>query len=210
MAQKDIPSQQYSLIHQLVIHEAQAQWNTSNFFLVANTFLATLLGTNILTKNGIPFINVSLIILGLVISILWFLSYIRTSSYYKLRMYQAKKIEGKLNLKEHEKVFTGLAEKFAEGKKEIKLKNKKEYIYFNFLGSHIGISNLTIIKILCLSYIIFYLILLGYQSQCINLLWSLIQQTFLKPHFFLLFNFYIKLFGYRDIFVGTSQLNLFL
>ena len=76
-----------------VLNDAEILWQSSHLFLLGNSILAGFIGTRIIggiMRNWETFILSSL---GFLISVLWLLSYIRLSNYYKFRIDQAKQRE---------------------------------------------------------------------------------------------------------------------
>ena len=149
----------YELAHAAVLSEANVLWNSSQVFLVANSFLAGFIGTNLtgfsIHTNTIGIFLLS--VLGITISTLWFLSYGRTSKYYKFRIAQAREREP-----EGWMLLNGDAKEFSEGGtieiKEINKFNKviEQKYYFRFYER---LSSLWIVRILAIGFIIFYAII---------------------------------------------------
>lgn len=141
----------YKLAHQAVLSEAHILWQSSNVFLVANTILSAFIGSgllntgeNITLKSNPAMFFLSII--GLVISILWWGSYRRTSNYYKFRMAQATQREPKdWNL------FEGDGKNFADGN-TIEI-NSEKYS----LGAGKTFRNHRVVTILAILFIILYL-----------------------------------------------------
>lgn len=80
----------FKLAHASVTTEAHLLWQSSELFLVANTLLAGFISTN-LQRNTIIICLLSFV--GIVVSMLWLLSYTRMLNYYKFRIAQAKQRE---------------------------------------------------------------------------------------------------------------------
>ncbi len=159
----------YELSHSLVIHEAQAQWNVANIFLVANAVLAGFIGTNLNNysdKSNIvsPILSI-LPIVGIIICLLWLLSLIRTSNYYRFRMAQASQREPSGWM-----LFSGDGKEISRGK-TISMRRTQldtgadRNIFYNedFNLGKVGwvtfpwtISNLSIIFLLCITFVTFY------------------------------------------------------
>ncbi|OGG03959.1 hypothetical protein A2W14_05855 [Candidatus Gottesmanbacteria bacterium RBG_16_37_8] len=141
----------YSYLYKLVLHESKAVWDTGQLFLLSNAFLAAIIGTNFGNNSNDwrnQFIFWLLALLGLVISLLWLLSFNRTKNYYHFRMAQAKKMEKNLF-----EIFSGDGERIANGE-SIKI-NGKEY---SLKICCLNLSSLTIVNIVIFVFIIFYLI----------------------------------------------------
>lgn len=135
----------YELSHTFVIHEAQAIWNTSQLFLVANTFLAAIIGTNFTSNNEVRFY---LSLLGMAISLLWLASCIRTTKYYRFRIAQARQREPKGWM-----LLDGDAKNLADGD-TIEIGCKKYSLRLPILGTNL--SNLYIVVLLIISFLVFY------------------------------------------------------
>lgn len=114
--------EKYSYLSTIVLHESKAMWETSNLFLLANTILATFIGTSFLNnfKKGFEysFIFFMLPFLGFIISVLWMFSYKRTSKYYKFRMAQIRELEKRIN-KGGVDIFAGKPKEVSDGNKVI-------------------------------------------------------------------------------------------
>ncbi len=144
----------YKLYFEYVLHESKAVWDTGQLFLVANTFLAAILGSNI-PNNQIGFdINRKitfwfLSIIGLLISIFWLVSFERIKKHYHFRMNQAKKLEDGFE------IFSGKAERLAHGGVE---KINDEKYDFKLFGL-INISSFISLRIIIFSFFFFYVYL---------------------------------------------------
>ena len=145
----------YKLLYNLVLHESNAVWNTGQLFLIANTFLAAIIGTNFPNFSNTPDWNKELIfwllsLLGFLISVLWFFSFNRTKKYYHFRMAEAKEKEKEL---QDINIFSGSAENLAYG--GVIKSNKEKYdlkVFFRLLN----LSSLKIVNIVIIIFIIFY------------------------------------------------------
>jgi len=140
----------YERAHAAVLNETQILWQLSQVFLLANSFLAGFIGTNFIDgkiKDSAGVFALSFI--GFIISVLWWLSYTRTSNYYKFRIAQAKQREPK-----NWKLYKRDGELFSQGIK-IEIEGKS---YGFGMGK---LSSLWIIRILAWVFIIFYCII-GY------------------------------------------------
>jgi len=150
----------YKLSHALVIHEAQAQWNVSALFVLANSVLAGFIGTNLLQTNKPQPEILTLKILvgiGLTLTILWFFSNLRTSNWYRFRMAQAKQREP-----DGWMLFNDDAEN--ESKGDTIIIKEEEYNLSRFFCHNLcfNISNLTIVTLMCIIFIVFYLYLFAH------------------------------------------------
>ena len=127
-----------------VLNETLVLWQLSQVFLLGNTFLIGFIGI-IFERTNDKTALIPLSIIGLLISILWFFSFMRISKYYEFKIAQAKQREpdGWMLLRED-------GENFSEGD-SVKINDKK---YSVGLGR---LSNLAIVKILILIFMIFYL-----------------------------------------------------
>jgi hypothetical protein len=145
----------YELSHAQVFYEAQAIWNSSNIFILSNTFLAAFIGTNFTNNTATSHVGIIILsILGILLSCLWFLTASRTANYYRFRLAQAKQKEP-----EGWMIFNGDGENFADGDSiEIEMKRHNVKIWFNIVSLQLG--NLTIIKTLSATFIVFYFFVL--------------------------------------------------
>lgn len=148
----------YELAHSTVLSESHVLWNSSQVFLLANSFLAGFIGTNLTGATVRSDIAGMLLlsILGIIISSLWFLSYGRTSKYYKFRIAQARQREP-----EGWMLLGGDTKKFAEGESiDIEEKNVRDQIEVQkyFFKFYERLSSLWIVRILAICFIIFYTI----------------------------------------------------
>lgn len=157
--------EEYRLYYDLVLHESKAVWDTGQLFLVANTFLAAILTTNLPdlstrvdTTKSITFF--ALIVLGFLISVLWLFSFKRTKKYYYFRMAQARKFENG-EKSELPQVFSGDAYDLANGSRKIVEGEKYDLKVFGI----IDLSSLKIVEIVIWLFILFY-----FSIFCINLL----------------------------------------
>ncbi len=149
----------FKIAHANVLAEQQLLWQSSQLFLVANSFLVGFIGTsltNSLKNNKFGILLLSII--GIIISILWLLSYTRILNYYKFRIAQAKQREPKDWM-----IFNGDGEAFSKG--ESIMINGGRYTFG--IGK---LSNLIIVRILVGLFIVFYLIafsinILGMQNN---------------------------------------------
>ena len=152
MKKEDLELEKYKLLSTVVLHESKAMWETSQLFLFSNTILATILGADIFGRiqHASKIIFWLLPLLGLLISVLWFFSYNRTSRYYKFRMAQARNIEPK-----DFHIFEGIPNDIANG--EIVHVNGKHYSV-RVLGCNF--RSLVIVNLIIISFIIFYLLII--------------------------------------------------
>ena len=144
----------YKLYFECTLHESKAIWDTSQIFLLANTFLASFIGSNIY-KNTIEDINhkimyLALPLLGLAISLLWLTSFERIKKHYYFRMYQTKSLENDFQ------IFSGKAENLANGGVEIINVEKFDYKLFGLLN----LSSFVCLRIIIIVFMIFYLYLI--------------------------------------------------
>jgi hypothetical protein len=153
--------EEYRLLYDLVLHESMAVWDTGQLFLIANTFLAAIIGTNFpdfSTNTDIikRIIFCFLVLLGFTISILWYFSFTRTRKYYKFRMAQARAYEKENKLS----IFSGVVELLAKGKPvKVKEKGQKDDDYdLRVLGRNW--SSLDIVSWVIKLFILFYSIVL--------------------------------------------------
>lgn len=137
----------YRLLYDLVLHESKAVWDTGQLFLIANTFLAAIIGTAFPDNHFSP-IYFALLIIGLVISVLWHFSYQRTRSYYHFRIEQAKQFEKNNGFE----VFSGDAEILASGGR-VKVNNE----YQDLKVYSINFPSLVILGLVIKLFIFFYL-----------------------------------------------------
>lgn len=153
----------YKLLSTVVLHESKAVWETSHLFLISNTILATVIGTNLLNRAilGNDIIVSLLPVLGLITSTLWAVSYNRTSRYYKFRMDQVKQIEP-LNYN----IFRGEGERVARGE-TVNISGTSHNV--KILG--LNIKSLDIVCWIIATFLIFFAILsLSNSTESINLL----------------------------------------
>ena len=128
-----------------VLNDAEILWQSSHLFLLGNSILAGFIGTTIIggiARNWETFLLSSL---GFLISVLWLLSYIRLSNYYKFRIDQAKQREPKGWM-----LFNEDGLHFALGEPII-IKGKRHSFD---LGAF---SNLLIVRVMAILFVLFYL-----------------------------------------------------
>lgn len=150
----------YNFLFKLVLHESKAVWDTGQLFLLSNSFLAAIIGTSykeLLFDNdwNKKLIFWLLLLLGFLISILWYFSFERTKKYYHFRMLQARDWEKNNNQAGYFQIFSGKAEKLASGgveKVDGELQDLKVH--------NINLSSLKIVKYIIILFCIFYFITL--------------------------------------------------
>ncbi len=145
----------YEAASSSVLNETLVLWQLSQVFLLGNTFLIGFIGI-IFEKANDKIAIISLSIIGLSISILWFFSFVRISKYYEFKIAQAKQREpdGWMLLRED-------GENFSEGD-SVKINDRKYSVGLSRL------SNLTIVKFLIFIFVIFYLSIILLSSGIIK------------------------------------------
>lgn len=157
---KQDTTEHYKHIYSLVLHESKAVWDTGQLFLIANTFLAAIIGTNFPVfstslDSAKKIIFLVLALLGLTISVLWYFSFERTKKYYRFRMAQAREFEKVNHLIP---VFSGDVQRLAKGET---IQADSEDHNLRVFGWNL--SSLDIVKYVIILFVIFYSFILSFS-----------------------------------------------